>query len=85
MDYRDSSSEKHDTSSLLLIGRNGVIIKAVCPFQVICNQSVEELIEGTVNTVSEVTGSQEDNILFVIDGNQYYHTSFLLFHGLFPH
>ena len=78
-------SAGEDNSGVLLIERNGIITKAGCPFQVICNQNVEELTEGIVYTVSEVIGTQEDNILFVIDGSQYSHTGFLLFHGLFPH
>ena len=85
MDDHDSNSENYDTSSLLLIERNGIITKAGCPFQVVCIQSIDELTEGSVYTVSDVIGTQEDYILFVIDGGLHSHTCFLLFHGLFPH
>jgi len=85
MSDQANSSEGQDKSGVLLIERNGIITKVECPFQVVCTQSVEELTESSVYTVSEVIGTQEDNIHFVIDGNQYPHTGFLLFHGLFPH
>ncbi|OSZ81145.1 hypothetical protein CAP36_07890 [Chitinophagaceae bacterium IBVUCB2] len=82
---RGYNSANGDTSSLLLIEKNGIITKAGCPFQVICKSSVEELTEGSVYSVVEVLGTQEDNIMFVIDSIQYSHNNFLLFHGLFPH
>ena len=85
MDDYNTSSIKHDNSSLLLIERNGIFTKVTCPFQVICIQSINELTDGNVYIVSEVFGTPDDNILFVIEGNPYTHTYFLLFHGLFPY
>jgi hypothetical protein len=85
MDRQENNSAGCDTSYLLLIDKNGIIIKATCPFTVICTQCIGELSEGEVAVVGGVIGTDDDKIVFMIDGKPHNHNYFLLFCGLFSH
>jgi hypothetical protein len=85
MDRQKNNSADCDTSYLLLIDTNGIIIKATCPFTVICTHCVGEFTDGEVLTVGEVISTEDDKIVFMIDGKPFYHNDFLLFCGLFSH
>ncbi len=84
MDDQDSNSSNHDASSLLLIEQNGTVKEVRCPFKVVYSQpDTASFIEYPVYTVSEVIGTRKDDILFVIDGNIFSHSGFVLYRGLF--
>ncbi len=62
--------------SLLVINRNGELIRIHCPFRVRVIHSVGDFRQEQVVMVSAVKMSPDLKLVYVIDGKAYYHHYF---------
>ena len=72
----DEISRYCSPDSLLVVDRNGELIRIHCPFRVKVIRSVGDFREGQVVSVMAVKMSPDMKMVYVIDGKAYYHHYF---------
>ncbi len=66
-----------EINGCLFVGRIG-LFKMYCEFEVMCINSVREIQQGDIVSVSSVKSTEEGHIVFEINSQYYFHHHFVL-------
>ena len=70
-------SEEYNYS--LYINKHGELVYARCAFKVICLKDIHKLCQGDILLVTSVVYAKRGIIIYVINGELYYHHHFDLY------
>ncbi len=76
MDDFTQTTQYCDPFSVLLVGKSGRIVRLLCPFRVLCVQTIGDISLNSFPTVEEVKMTEKDHLVYVINGRAYYHKYF---------